>query len=58
MTMFKSLFGLASDIAKVADAVVSVPVALVRPLTKMTADAAAYVKETVEELTNSDEGKP
>ena len=48
--MFKSLLGIVSDIADVADAVVSVPLAIVKPITGAIADGAKAVKEEVEDL--------
>lgn len=48
--MFRSLLGLVSDVVDVADAVVSVPVAVVRGVTKPVAEAACCIKEEIEDL--------
>ena len=48
--MFKALTDIAGDALKVVDAVVTVPVRLARIVTKPAADAATFVKESIEEL--------
>ena len=48
--MLKSLLGIVSDIVDIADAVVSVPLAIVKPITGAIADGAKAVKEEVEDL--------
>lgn len=50
--MFKALFDLAKDVVDVADAVVSVPVTLVRGATKPVAELAKEIKEEVKDLIN------
>lgn len=48
--MFKSLFGIVANVVEVADAIVSVPLAIVEAATKPIADGARAVKEEIEDL--------
>lgn len=52
--MFKSIFGVAADVVKIAVAPVEVAADLTRVVTKPVADIARDITDTVKEVTRDD----